>query len=120
MKEELMQGMTEDNALTPIERDWLQRSLAAVEAATERQLVLSALRWQGVAAHLVGVIRRCLHGEVLPPVEAVVVSQISSAMQALSRDVLKRLALPGEPEQCTAEVVLLAIHFETARQEQEE
>ena len=78
-------------------------------------LSLSPERWLSLSNHLLGVLQRVNTAEELPPVDQVVIDQISPDMMTLSRQVLATVESGGALPDNITEVVLLAVHFEVAK-----
>lgn len=89
-----------------------------LEKAQEAGLTIPEDRWPALGNHLIYMIRRFKTGAALPPLDSDLFDQISPAMRLLGREIVGSAAamFGGAPDD--AEILLLAIHFETARQVQ--
>lgn len=74
------------------------------------QLTISEERWLSMGIHLLSAMRRLANGEKLPAVDELVMEQVSLDMMDLSRKVLDKIHSNDDTE-----IVLLALHFETAK-----
>jgi PRD domain protein (TIGR03582 family) len=83
--------------------------------AEEINLEISEERWLSMGVHLLSVIRRLKKGEKLLKVDSFIVEQVSLEMMELSRKVLQHIDSANVCSNDDTEVVLLALHFETAK-----
>jgi PRD domain protein (TIGR03582 family) len=88
--------------------------VVAVEAE-EVGIKISQERWLSMGVHLLSTIRRVKKGEKLPMVDLFIVEQVSLGMMELSRKVLQHIDSVNECCNDDTEAVLLALHFETAK-----
>ncbi|AIF52753.1 PRD domain protein [Pelosinus sp. UFO1] len=80
--------------------------------AKQAGLEISEERWLSMGVHLLSAIRRVKKGERLPTVDQFIMDQVSSNMMELSRKILRKIDSEFNDE---TETVLLALHFETAK-----
>lgn len=80
--------------------------------AKQVRLEISEERWLSMGVHLLSAIRRVKKGERLPTVDQFIMDQVSSNMMELSRKILLKIDSELNDE---TETVLLALHFETAK-----
>lgn len=85
------------------------------EAAGDVNLEISEERWLSLGVHLLSAMRRTKKGEKLPTVDPFILEQVSLEMMELSRKVLRKIDTGNECFHDDAEAVLLALHFETAK-----
>ncbi len=93
------------------------KKLLEVVAAKAEQvgIKISQERWLSMGVHLLSTIRRVKKGEKLPMVDPFIVEQVSLEMMELSRNVLEHIGSVNECCNDDTEAVLLALHFETAK-----
>jgi PRD domain protein (TIGR03582 family) len=89
---------------------------AATKAAQDVQLVISEERLLRLGVHLVAVIRRANSGEVLPPVDEIMLQQVAADMHDLARKVLGATLVTKPCQEDSTEVLLLAVHFAAAKE----
>lgn len=88
--------------------------VVAVEAE-QVGIEISQERWLSMGVHLLATIRRVKKGEKLPMVDSFIVEQVSLEMMELSRSVLQHIDSVNACSNGDTEAVLLALHFETAK-----
>ena len=80
--------------------------------AEQVHLEISEERWLSMGVHLLATMRRVEKGEKLPTVDQFIIDQVSPDMMELSRKILQNIDSDFNDD---AEAVLLALHFETAK-----
>jgi len=75
-------------------------------------IFISEERWLSMGVHLLATMRRVEKGEKLPTVDQFIIDQVSPDMMELSRKILQNIDSDFNDD---AEAVLLALHFETAK-----
>jgi len=80
--------------------------------AEQIHLEISEERWLSMGVHLLSTMRRVEKGEKLPGVDQFILEQVSLEMLELSREILKNIENGFNND---TETVLLALHFETAK-----
>jgi len=85
--------------------------MVAVDAE-QVHLEISEERWLSMGVHLLATMRRVEKGEKLPTVDQFIIDQVSPDMMELSRKILQNIDSDFNDD---AEAVLLALHFETAK-----
>jgi PRD domain protein (TIGR03582 family) len=88
--------------------------IAAVNAE-QVKIEISEERWLSMGVHLLSALRRMKNGEKPPTIDSFIVEQVSSDMMELSRNILKQIKTSHDYSDDDAEAVLLALHFETAK-----
>jgi PRD domain protein (TIGR03582 family) len=83
--------------------------------AEEVNLEISEERWLSMGVHLLSTMRRLKKGEKLPRVDPFILEQVSLEMMELSKKVLQKIDAVNECFNDDTEAVLLALHFETAK-----
>lgn len=83
--------------------------------AEDVHLEISEERWLSMGVHLLSAMRRLKKGEKLPMVDPFILKQVSLEMMELSRNVLRKIGSVNECSNDDTEAVLLALHFETAK-----
>jgi PRD domain protein (TIGR03582 family) len=96
-----------------IEFEELLQTVAVM--AEDVNLEISEERWLSMGVHLLSAIRRLKKGEKFPTVDPFIVEQVSLEMMELSRKVLQNIDSANECSNDDTEAVLLALHFETAK-----
>ncbi|MBA4493902.1 PRD domain-containing protein [Paenactinomyces guangxiensis] len=120
MIDQLIQEISQQNPLVWQEKTELTSLLFNIKKRTEQiSLSLSQERWMAVAVHLLAFIKRMEKGESLPPIEAEVWEEVSDEMKEVSRLVLEAYGHHNGRNICNTEILLLALHFETAKMEQQ-
>lgn len=116
MIDNITNAVSREIAISKAEQDILRLLLAAALTGT-RQLKLNMTeeRWLRLGVHLVSVIRRTDHGEMLPVVDEAMLGQVDCEMQELSRRVLQAAGSARGYGNDVAEVFLLAVHFAAAK-----
>ena len=80
--------------------------------AEQVHLEISEERWLSMGVHLLSTIRRVGNGEKFPTVDQFIIDQVSPDMMELSRKILQKIDSDFNDD---TEAVLLALHFETAK-----
>ncbi|UFJ39106.1 PRD domain-containing protein [Brevibacillus humidisoli] len=119
--ENIVAEIAQENQLEFTEISELKKLLSIVEAETlQVNLVIPNDRWLAVAVHLLGFIRRINSGETLPPVDHALFAEIAPEMVSLSARVFDVYGEKTSRRYDQSEIMLMAVHFETAKSLQEE
>ena len=111
----ITQDVAEQELIDPSELKVLQDVLsAAIEVTRKNSIILAPERWLAVGVHLLAAIRRAKNNETLPPIDQTILEQVCPDMLELSRQVLDKLFAGVQKDD--TEVLLLAVHFEAAKE----
>ena len=113
MIDALIKTIALEMPMDPEEMAEFKKLLEIVEVNAEQvHLQISEERWLSMGVHLLSTIRRVGKCEKLPTVDQFVIDQVSPDMMELSKKIL--LKIDSDINDNT-EAVLLALHFETAK-----
>ena len=113
MIDTLIKTIASEMPMNEAEKAEFKQLLQIVAAnAKEVHLAISEERFLSMGVHLLSTMRRAKTGEKLPTVDEFIIDQVSPDMMELSRKILQEIDSNLKND---TEAVLLALHFETAK-----
>lgn len=99
------------------EHQCLKTVLAITRHGVESvSLRLSQEKWLSLGVHMISMIRRIQQAQSLPPIDQVIAAQLDHEALCLSKQVLAEITRTIGGRADEAEEILLAIHFQAARE----
>lgn len=116
MIEKIIRNISQQMELQDIDTKTLRELLPyVIEGINEIDVSLNDERWVGLGVHLLSFARRIRENEYLDAVDESVLAQVGSDVFTVSRRVLEKYSKQFGREIDDTEALLLAVHFETAR-----